>query len=133
MSAREHTKSTTRRLSAQTAIPSSITTRDLAARPARPSRRARRLCLSIAEHGLDELVNKKHEGGGVIYGLRVVKLIEYTRDERKAILYLTKKIDDDTLIDRRLDELEELERTGRMQPFVLLYVGQTVCVLVRRR
>ena len=31
------------------------------------------------------------------------------------------------------DELEELERTGRMQPFVLLYVGQTVCVLVRRR
>ena len=82
---------------------------------------------------MDELVNKKHEGGGVIYGLRVVKLIEYTRDERKAILYLTKKIDDDTLIDRRLDELEELERTGRMQPFVLLYVGQTVCVLVRRR
>ena len=42
---------------------------------------------------MDELVNKKHEGGGVIYGLRVVKLIEYTRDERKAILYLTKKID----------------------------------------
>ncbi|XRB05612.1 hypothetical protein NFJ02_24g55630 [Pycnococcus provasolii] len=63
----------------------------------------------IAEHGLDELVNKKHEGGGVIYGLRVVKLIE------------------------RLDELESLEKTGRMQPFVLLYVGQTVCVLVRRR
>ena len=88
----------------------------------------------IAEHGLDELVNKKHEGGGVIYGLRVVKLIEYTREERKAILYLTNKIDDDTLIiDRRLDELESLEKTGRMQPFVLLYVGQTVCVLVRRR
>ena len=77
----------------------------------------------IAEHGAATLVNKKHDAGGVIYGLRVVKLTQYTREERRAILYLTEKIDDETLIEKRLDELEELERTGRMQPLVLLLFG----------